>query len=486
MLGSSSSDTSKRISIHHNLLVHNVERNPRIQIDGIVDFVNNVVHNWRGSLGVFTNNSQVNYVGNYIKKGPNSDNDYAVNIGSSSVSVYVAGNISHHRTSNSDPEENVVNPGDRGHITSRFSAPEVTTYSCHSINNCEAYDQVLAQAGATLPIRDSVDQRIVNDVKNGIGRIINDPSEVGGWPRLASGTPPADSDHDGMADNWEVSNFGNLSRNGTGDANNNGYTDLEEYLNQLAGAVPPPPPPGTPTPTKPPTPTPTPTGPPPPPPSGFTLLTEAEEMTLVSPMTLGTADANALVTKYISPTSGSNSTSPKAEATLNFTLPSTGIYYLWARIMGPDGGSDALYLGIDGSFDRVFPSGVGFYDWVKVETANGSGSHAFSLSGGTHTYQVGHGEINARLDALYITDDPNDIPTFSPGAPPPPSPTPTPLPPPLPGDLDADGDVDIFDYNALVSNFGATNCGNQADIDGDCDVDIFDYNILVGNFGKKG
>jgi len=56
--------------------------------------------------------------------------------------------------------------------------------------------------------------------------------------------------------------------------------------------------------------------------------------------------------------------------------------------------------------------------------------------------------------------------------------------PSLPGDIDGDNDVDIFDYNILASNFGSTNCGNQADIDGDCDVDIFDYNILVGNFGK--
>src|SRR3989344_1441139 len=51
------------------------------------------------------------------------------------------------------------------------------------------------------------------------------------------------------------------------------------------------------------------------------------------------------------------------------------------------------------------------------------------------------------------------------------------------GDLDADGDVDIFDYNILTSNFGATG-SNVADIDGDGDVDIFDYNILVENFGK--
>lgn len=67
----------------------------------------------------------------------------------------------------------------------------------------------------------------------------------------------------------------------------------------------------------------------------------------------------------------------------------------------------------------------------------------------------------------------------------PPSPTPTPSSFIL-GDIDSDNDVDIFDYNALIENFGSVDCGNVADIDGDCDVDIFDYNLLVGNFGKKG
>ena len=54
----------------------------------------------------------------------------------------------------------------------------------------------------------------------------------------------------------------------------------------------------------------------------------------------------------------------------------------------------------------------------------------------------------------------------------------------IPGDLDNDGDVDIFDYNLLVENFGASECGNLADISEDCSVNIFDYNIIVENFGK--
>lgn len=53
----------------------------------------------------------------------------------------------------------------------------------------------------------------------------------------------------------------------------------------------------------------------------------------------------------------------------------------------------------------------------------------------------------------------------------------------LTGDIDGDGDVDIFDYNILVSEFGAIG-GSPTDINNDGKVDIFDYNILVENFGR--
>lgn len=62
------------------------------------------------------------------------------------------------------------------------------------------------------------------------------------------------------------------------------------------------------------------------------------------------------------------------------------------------------------------------------------------------------------------------------------SPTPT----TKPGDLNGDGKIDIFDYNAIVSDFGKTGSPgfSPADIDKNGKVDIFDYNELVGNFGK--
>jgi hypothetical protein len=54
----------------------------------------------------------------------------------------------------------------------------------------------------------------------------------------------------------------------------------------------------------------------------------------------------------------------------------------------------------------------------------------------------------------------------------------------IPGDINQDGVVNIFDYNILLQNFGAVDCGNVADLNGDCSVNIFDYNILLQNFGR--
>jgi hypothetical protein len=43
-----------------------------------------------------------------------------------------------------------------------------------------AYEHVLKDAGATLPKRDSVDERIIHETREGTGHIINWIKEVGG------------------------------------------------------------------------------------------------------------------------------------------------------------------------------------------------------------------------------------------------------------------------------------------------------------------
>jgi hypothetical protein len=140
------------------------------------------------------------------------------------------------------------------------------------------------------------------------------------------------------------------------------------------------------------------------------MLVQAESMTLLAPMTAG-YDIAAMGGRFISVPSGTTPPKPTPAASVQVNVPA-GTYYLWARIAGPTSTGDALYVGIDSSFDRVFPSAPGPYQWVQVETFDGSGAHGFSLDG-NHIIQVGYGEIGAKLDAVYLTADASEVPSFS-------------------------------------------------------------------------
>jgi hypothetical protein len=100
-----------------------------------------------------------------------------------------------------------------------------------------AFERVLARAGASRA-RDAVDTRVVASVRSRGGTIIDSQSEVGGWPDLASGTPWRDGDGDGMPDDWERRHgFDPRSAaDGNGDRDRDGFTNVEEWLAELAGA----------------------------------------------------------------------------------------------------------------------------------------------------------------------------------------------------------------------------------------------------------
>ncbi|MHC4444463.1 MAG: thrombospondin type 3 repeat-containing protein [Planctomycetota bacterium] len=230
------------ISVHHCLLAHHDERNPRVGNSGLVDFVNNVVYN-PDAMCHLTNQfctQPINYVGNYVKRGPDSKligpdgrERYEIFAWDTGLgfSIYVQGNIGPHRPDHTYPEDVVVDTDDRFWVTStRHNAPSVTTYDAF-----EAYDRVLGEAGTIRPYRDPVDSRIVTEVIDGTGHIIDDPSEVGGYPTLPPGTPRTDTDGDGMPDDWETSH--NLNPNdpadASGDRDGDGYTNVEEWFNGL-------------------------------------------------------------------------------------------------------------------------------------------------------------------------------------------------------------------------------------------------------------
>ncbi|MDE0010950.1 MAG: thrombospondin type 3 repeat-containing protein [Candidatus Poribacteria bacterium] len=117
----------------------------------------------------------------------------------------------------------------------------------------EAYGAVLERVGASLPKRDAIDARIVDETRNGYATyegvtykdkrrvpdeskkcgIIDSQSDVGGWPELKSLPAPLDSDSDGMPDVWEK-RYGfdpQDPSNTVKDTDNDGYTNIEEYLN---------------------------------------------------------------------------------------------------------------------------------------------------------------------------------------------------------------------------------------------------------------
>jgi hypothetical protein len=243
---------SKNISVHHNLFAHNKGRNPLIKTGGIVDVVNNVMyipaqiaaavdgeHQGTASEGPIP----VNFTGNYVSAPYGDGLVYGVQvIRGGDVSIYVNGNIGPYRLADNQNDLLFVDPKNTGHsfITEdKHPVPPVTTTPAF-----KALNQVLIGAGATQGLdgqgnffwrRDPVDERIVTDVKAGTGGLIDDPAEVGGWPELDSGTPYPDTDHDGMADEWEMAHFGHLDRGSSADTSSDfdgdGYTDLEEFLN---------------------------------------------------------------------------------------------------------------------------------------------------------------------------------------------------------------------------------------------------------------
>jgi len=235
---------------HHNLYAHHHARLPRPgnYIDRsrdpegfVLDFRNNVIYNWAGRTAGYnadgsngTNSiTKMNFVGNYYKTGINSKGSLAFSESTHAARGWFSGNCM-----------NGSYPDDPWSLVSfsRFSNEEIKAYkqssqipvpAVKSDNAMTAYKRVLTEAGAVLPKRDTVDIRIVSEVRNGTGKIIDDEEQVGGWPELKSAEPPKDSDRDGMPDDWEkqygFDSNDPADRNGDHDAD--GYTNLEEYLN---------------------------------------------------------------------------------------------------------------------------------------------------------------------------------------------------------------------------------------------------------------
>jgi len=175
-----------RLTWHHNLIAHGQSRNPRFGTLVDADFRNNVIYDWGDTAGC-GEFDRVNYVGNYLKPGPSTRREMRLFHDGIDVimphSLYLTNNLlDQDARVNRDNWLGVGYDHSTYSAAEPFAAPPVTTEPPQS-----AYEDVLKNAGATLPRRDTQDDRIVNEVRNGTGHIIKRVKDAGGWPDF----PPA-------------------------------------------------------------------------------------------------------------------------------------------------------------------------------------------------------------------------------------------------------------------------------------------------------
>ena len=248
------------LSAHYNLFAHCVSRTPRF--DGIrnateenVDFRNNVIYNW-GSNNVYAGEGgRYNIVNNYYKYGPNTKqqvqnrilNPFHKRPEIDFGKFYVDGNYVDgfaEVTKNNWLGVVLDKPGATNNEDIRLSAA-IHTIAVTTMTAKDAYVAVLKNAGAILPHRDTLDARIVKNVEDRTGSIIDVQGgyphgtgyelTVNAWPLLKSTQALPDTDKDGMPDEWERKQ--GLDTNNANDSNvikiHPTFTNLEVYLNSL-------------------------------------------------------------------------------------------------------------------------------------------------------------------------------------------------------------------------------------------------------------
>jgi hypothetical protein len=237
-----------RMTIHHTLYAHNRLRNARTtggkDVIPTLDFRNNVIYDVKelathtGSQGV-----HLNVVNNYYKDGPSTGLEghdikgvIFTFMSAGPHRMYIAGNHVDASPARTADNWQAVRYTGKGKTVQEkdvrsetpMATPAVTTQSAR-----EAFETVLAEAGATLPARDAVDLRVVGDVRRGTGAVVNyetDIPEAGRWQTYHSLPAAKDSDGDGIPDYW-AKQFGLPPNSAVADPDGDGYTNIEEYIN---------------------------------------------------------------------------------------------------------------------------------------------------------------------------------------------------------------------------------------------------------------
>lgn len=248
----------KHLSAHHNLFAHCNSRTPRF--DGIrsapeenVDMVNNVIYNWGHNNIYAGEGGNYNIVNNYFKYGPNTSKSVMYRIANpwnkpGAIAFgkwYVNGNYvdgAHDITKNNALG---VQAEKEPNAAVALTDKPFPSKAVNMQNPFDACFLVLQKAGASLPKRDSFDERIIEDVKNRTGKFVDVQGgfahgtayelTVNAWPVLVATPAPLDSDNDGMPDVWEKVH--GLNQKDASDATkislHKYYTNIEIYINDL-------------------------------------------------------------------------------------------------------------------------------------------------------------------------------------------------------------------------------------------------------------
>ena len=255
-------------SFHHNLLAHHDSRNPRFDHSyvnnkcfGPIDYVNNVVYNWSGNSTYggegYDQVRKINMVNNYYKYGPATSSSKRSRLLDPTVSCsfcsdghtlipgqfFLSGNYVYgSETVTADNWKGSTVATDAVKAQNRWTDGLTAITSEQTAE--QAYETVLTKAGCSLR-RDAIDVRIADEVREGkytckgsngsTNGLIDSPADAGGYPQLKSETPPADTDRDGMPDEWEEAH--GLDKTSSADSKlyslDKEFTNLEVYLNSL-------------------------------------------------------------------------------------------------------------------------------------------------------------------------------------------------------------------------------------------------------------
>lgn len=192
--GSLIHDNATQVLIVGNLYAHNRERNQLFK--GAVEAVsaNNLIYDpgtramhyalnaseWAGHTW---RNGRLALVGNVVKGGASTDLrlPFLIVEGQGDLDLYAHDNLANYADGRPMPVSRVI-PTDPLPKIRLLDKPPVWPEGFQAIDAWRVEAKVLLNAGARPWDRDAVDRRIVQDVRHGTGRVIDDEKDVGGYP----------------------------------------------------------------------------------------------------------------------------------------------------------------------------------------------------------------------------------------------------------------------------------------------------------------